>query len=97
MSDQPLAIYAWAGDYFCSACLVYEMVQHEPWDKWGAENEVSAYSTHDALERMALHIGINRRSLKEKQDAGYPILLQRANITETIFCCTCLSLLHQVP
>lgn len=85
-------IYSWAGDYFCPGCIVYEMVQHEPWCEWGEGKDLSRYSTSRALDRMSRELHL---TTEKKEKLGFPELVTETN--ETIFCAICLNLLTPVP
>jgi hypothetical protein len=86
-------IYLWAGDYFCPGCLIYAMVQHPPWDAWLDEHEVSDFTTAGTLDGMARLLNIE--TAFDRASFGFPTVVRSPQ--ETIFCCTCLNLLHQAP
>lgn len=91
-------IYYWSEDFFCDGCLIYAMIPHHPWNQWAIENDVSDFSTAEALHDIAAFFHLNRRSHQDRADMGFPELARPDQLQDsTLFCAVCLTLLHQVP
>lgn len=94
---KPSEIYSWAGDFFCSGCLIYAMIPHHPWSRWANERDVSEFSTNEALVDMAAYFHINLASYQDRADMSFPNFARQDQLESTLFCSTCLTLLNQVP
>lgn len=94
---RPSQIHNWAGDFFCSDCLIYAMIPHHPWSKWAEEYEVSDFTTAEALVSMADYFHINLHSRDDRADFGFPTYAREDQLEDTLFCAVCLTLLNQVP
>lgn len=89
------SIFEWSNDCFCSGCIVYAMVNHQPWSQWLEEHDLSDYTTAEALASMVTYFDLADKPRSTRTAMGFPV---RINSPEgTIFCAVCLSLLHQVP
>jgi hypothetical protein len=88
-------IYSWCGDYFCSDCIVFALLEQEPWNQWSdnEENDPSEYNTAATLNLIAheFHIPANRQ---QQEAANFPVRLRKKDKPEgTHFCRACLTLL----
>lgn len=88
-------IYAWSNDYFCDGCICYAMIGHHPWSQWAEEHELSGFTTTQALGSMLQYFDLLAKPVATRTAMGFPIRVNNPDCT--IFCATCLSLLHQVP